>query len=139
MSVAWLFFFFQAEDGIRDLVRSRGLGDVYKRQLHHLRPAQENLAHFAQRDGPVTGRLIGPFAVDTAELGILAVFEAGGSLDPEAAAGVDCGGKRPGGGGWGPEPANGGELEAPAAKQVDHQRGDPQQQRGGRRTRASPG
>ena len=27
-----LFCFFQAEDGIRDLVRSRGLGDVYKRQ-----------------------------------------------------------------------------------------------------------
>ena len=27
-----MFFFFQAEDGIRDLVRSRGLGDVYKRQ-----------------------------------------------------------------------------------------------------------
>ena len=26
-------FLFQAEDGIRDLVRSRGLGDVYKRQL----------------------------------------------------------------------------------------------------------
>ena len=32
----WLMMlsvFFQAEDGIRDLVRSRGLGDVYKRQL----------------------------------------------------------------------------------------------------------
>ena len=28
-----VFFFCQAEDGIRDLVRSRGLGDVYKRQL----------------------------------------------------------------------------------------------------------
>ena len=28
-------FFFQAEDGIRDLVRSRGLGDVYKRQEQH--------------------------------------------------------------------------------------------------------
>ena len=28
----YCFFFFQAEDGIRDLVRSRGLGDVYKRQ-----------------------------------------------------------------------------------------------------------
>ena len=27
-----LYFFFQAEDGIRYLVRSRGLGDVYKRQ-----------------------------------------------------------------------------------------------------------
>ena len=30
--VVIVFFFFQAEDGIRDLVRSRGLGDVYKRQ-----------------------------------------------------------------------------------------------------------
>ena len=28
----YFVFFFQAEDGIRDLVRSRGLGDVYKRQ-----------------------------------------------------------------------------------------------------------
>ena len=28
-----LFVFFQAEDVIRDLVRSRGLGDVYKRQI----------------------------------------------------------------------------------------------------------
>ena len=28
--------FFQAEDGIRDLVRSRGLGDVYKRQVPHV-------------------------------------------------------------------------------------------------------
>ena len=27
-----MMFVFQAEDGIRDLVRSRGLGDVYKRQ-----------------------------------------------------------------------------------------------------------
>ena len=32
MNSCVLFFFFQAEDGIRDLVRSRGLGDVYKRQ-----------------------------------------------------------------------------------------------------------
>ena len=36
------FFFFQAEDGIRDLVRSRGLGDVYKRQ------GQEVLVHRKQ-------------------------------------------------------------------------------------------
>ena len=28
----FLFFYVQAEDGIRHLVRSRGLGDVYKRQ-----------------------------------------------------------------------------------------------------------
>ena len=41
-------FFFQAEDGIRDLVRSRGLGDVYKRQVtefanHRLQGAQDRL------------------------------------------------------------------------------------------------
>ena len=40
-----LFFFFQAEDGIRDAQESRGLGDVYKRQ------GQEGIAflglHFA--------------------------------------------------------------------------------------------
>ena len=31
----FVVFFFQAEDGIRDLVRSRGLGDVYKRQKYY--------------------------------------------------------------------------------------------------------
>ena len=35
MNVNIVFFFFQARDGIRDLVRSRGLGDVYKRQVVH--------------------------------------------------------------------------------------------------------
>src|SRR5674536_218641 len=30
--VCLFFFFFQAEDGIRDAQESRGLGDVYKRQ-----------------------------------------------------------------------------------------------------------
>ena len=30
-------FFFQAEDGIRDVERSRGLGDVYKRQQLQIR------------------------------------------------------------------------------------------------------
>ena len=28
-------FFFQAEDGIRDAQESRGLGDVYKRQIYN--------------------------------------------------------------------------------------------------------
>ena len=32
---------FQAEDGIRDLVRSRGLGDVYKRQDRALAVLQQ--------------------------------------------------------------------------------------------------
>ena len=35
MHYLYVLFFFQAEDGIRDLVRSRGLGDVYKRQGHN--------------------------------------------------------------------------------------------------------
>eukprot|EP00656_Telonema_subtile_P052851 TRINITY_DN7467_c0_g1_i4.p1 TRINITY_DN7467_c0_g1~~TRINITY_DN7467_c0_g1_i4.p1 ORF type:complete len:103 (+),score=30.42 TRINITY_DN7467_c0_g1_i4:15-323(+) len=35
-TLCYIFFFFQAEDGIRDLVRSRGLGDVYKRQVFPL-------------------------------------------------------------------------------------------------------
>ena len=43
------FFFFQAEDGIRDLVRSRGLGDVYKRQSLCLLMAEKLL----------TGRMMG--------------------------------------------------------------------------------
>ena len=38
------FFFFQAEDGIRDLVRSRGLGDVYKRQ-EQIRDARDPGVH----------------------------------------------------------------------------------------------
>ena len=41
------FFFFQAEDGIRDLVRSRGLGDVYKRQAYTKTPFN---AHFLEPD-----------------------------------------------------------------------------------------
>ena len=39
-------FFFQAEDGIRDLVRSRGLGDVYKRQrVHRVAQVGEHQVH----------------------------------------------------------------------------------------------
>ena len=45
-------FFFQAEDGIRDLVRSRGLGDVYKRQ--GLQQAEFQLAQ--QRLGELLGK-----------------------------------------------------------------------------------
>ena len=35
-------YFFQAEDGIRDVERSRGLGDVYKRQKLLLPKATTN-------------------------------------------------------------------------------------------------
>ena len=51
-------FFFQAEDGIRDLVRSRGLGDVYKRQVQEFRIGElpvvnaqgELMGHVALKD-----------------------------------------------------------------------------------------
>ena len=34
-----MIFFFQAEDGIRDAQESRGLGDVYKRQVINENPS----------------------------------------------------------------------------------------------------
>ena len=51
--------FFQAEDGIRDLVRSRGLGDVYKRQASRhgvLRP-QRSLLEEQRRPGEERGEV----------------------------------------------------------------------------------
>ena len=52
------FVFFQAEDGIRDLVRSRGLGDVYKRQV--LTFAELNADPDAYRDRRI--QVAGDFA-----------------------------------------------------------------------------
>ena len=43
-----IFFFFQAEDGIRYLVRSRGLGDVYKRQPEVGEERRKHLGHVGQ-------------------------------------------------------------------------------------------
>ena len=60
----FLIFFFQAEDGIRDLVRSRGLGDVYKRQTATglnlvfpgiVEPVVNSLTSVAARVGSVGG------------------------------------------------------------------------------------
>eukprot|EP00658_Telonema_sp_P-2_P019896 TRINITY_DN17822_c0_g1_i1.p1 TRINITY_DN17822_c0_g1~~TRINITY_DN17822_c0_g1_i1.p1 ORF type:complete len:510 (+),score=72.88 TRINITY_DN17822_c0_g1_i1:61-1590(+) len=39
----FFFFFFQAEDGIRDAQESRGLGDVYKRQIEGHESGQKRL------------------------------------------------------------------------------------------------
>ena len=47
-------FFFQAEDGIRDLVRSRGLGDVYKRQSVNLPLLPVDYDSFTQIPSQVT-------------------------------------------------------------------------------------
>eukprot|EP00831_Metopus_contortus_P023927 TRINITY_DN20992_c0_g2_i1.p2 TRINITY_DN20992_c0_g2~~TRINITY_DN20992_c0_g2_i1.p2 ORF type:complete len:144 (+),score=25.40 TRINITY_DN20992_c0_g2_i1:7-438(+) len=43
------FFFFQAEDGIRDVERSRGLGDVYKRQ-EYMGTAMKTISQMLQNN-----------------------------------------------------------------------------------------
>ena len=57
-------FFFQAEDGIRDLVRSRGLGDVYKRQFDHriLDASTREIVNTAKRTG---AQVRGPIPLPT--------------------------------------------------------------------------
>ena len=50
-----VLFFFQAEDGIRDLVRSRGLGDVYKRQILNRRPILIKVENLPRKDRPQYG------------------------------------------------------------------------------------
>ena len=64
-----VILFFQAEDGIRDLVRSRGLGDVYKRQTpqsrviplieHTLEQRHHHGRKFLDRPGRMVGIGIG--------------------------------------------------------------------------------
>ena len=52
------FFFFKAEDGIRYLVRSRGLGDVYKRQVIGI---AGSTAADSQGDGAVVAAVAGRY------------------------------------------------------------------------------
>src|SRR5674536_195800 len=54
------FFFFQAEDGIRDAQESRGLGDVYKRQVSAV---GANIT--GASNGPATGTTIGTALAQT--------------------------------------------------------------------------
>ena len=61
--VFFLFFFFQAEDGIRDLVRSRGLGDVYKRQ-----PWYAPLSPDGKYVAPVHSKSFGLYELSTGKL-----------------------------------------------------------------------
>ena len=73
-----LSFFFQAEDGIRDLVRSRGLGDVYKRQvsLGGLVPVLHEAAHRAarQRRQAREGRAVDRRAVSYTHLTLPTIY-----------------------------------------------------------------
>ena len=59
-----IFFLFQAEDGIRDLVRSRGLGDVYKRQLFWSCSRENWLTVVAMRSCLRVAKLISSFGIN---------------------------------------------------------------------------
>ena len=65
-----IFFFFQAEDGIRDLVRSRGLGDVYKRQAVY----QLKRGTYPGGYGDVVFEALDPAAPNVSILNLLADF-----------------------------------------------------------------
>ena len=59
-SLLFVFFFFQAEDGIRDAQESRGLGDVYKRQIqinNGVLPP-DDIDHLGNRRVKTVGELI---------------------------------------------------------------------------------
>ena len=80
-------FFFQAEDGIRDLVRSRGLGDVYKRQVPGLR---QPLPQEALRPGQLLqGRGLKRLALQQPEPCLLYTSDAA-----DERSSVDLGGRR---------------------------------------------
>ena len=74
-------FFFQAEDGIRDLVRSRGLGDVYKRQGrggagrsgHQLHLQSADLARRPRGAAPVSYTHLTLPTSDLVEISVVAV------------------------------------------------------------------
>ena len=79
--------FFQAEDGIRDLVRSRGLGDVYKRQgWRRVREAVRGLGEREVRDHSLG---VGAQAVDPVVACLLYTSDAA-----DERSSVDLGGRR---------------------------------------------
>ena len=92
MCVCVCFFFFQAEDGIRDLVRSRGLGDVYKRQFHLVQ--RHGLARVElELEQPAQGDVALALVVD--ELGVFLVgclLYTSDAADERSS--VDLGGRR---------------------------------------------
>ena len=81
------FVFFQAEDDIRDLVRSRGLGDVYKRQLQFLLCDRYVGARLPQLLGVL--RLLKLFLLDAREPCLLYTSDAA-----DERSSVDLGGRR---------------------------------------------
>ena len=79
--------FVQAEDGIRDLVRSRGLGDVYKRQVVDLRA--DGVVGDQQLKHPGASRIAGVCAFCATSTCLLYTSDAA-----DERSSVDLGGRR---------------------------------------------
>ena len=80
-------FFYQAEDGIRDLVRSRGLGDVYKRQVIDCAAQEDRLSLHGHLD-VLSLEFAGQFALD----GCSCLLYTSDAADERSS--VDLGGRR---------------------------------------------
>ena len=94
--------FFQAEDGIRDLVRSRGLGDVYKRQEddavvggladQRIQPLGDEGEIFVERHRARTRRLAVVFVdIDQVDVGSCLLYTSDAADERSS---VDLGGRR---------------------------------------------
>ena len=72
------YFFFQAEDGIRDAQESRGLGDVYKRQKYKDYGVYVDLRHWQLQPTHLVfdevTRKAGPIAVSYTHLTLPTIY-----------------------------------------------------------------
>ena len=82
---------FQAEDGIRDLVRSRGLGDVYKRQAWN---RVLELARTCTAARLQTALVAAPLAVMAIAIGLTQICLLYTSDAADERSSVDLGGRR---------------------------------------------
>ena len=80
-------FFFQAEDGIRDLVRSRGLGDVYKRQ-----GTSQGAINAGQYGISANGLTSSNYAIETIDSTLTCLLYTSDAADERSS--VDLGGRR---------------------------------------------
>ena len=73
------FVFFQAEDGIRDLVRSRGLGDVYKRQLVYRLKSENGKNIFCDGGAEIVNELLKDDLIDEIIISVIPILVGNGT------------------------------------------------------------
>ena len=90
-----MFFFFQAEDGIRDAQESRGLGDVYKRQPQEVSsqcPFEFLRRIHVERDWSWPGHILSGYGVQVEYYGWACLLYTSDAADDLLC--VDLGGRR---------------------------------------------